>query len=175
MSYLMELNEHYKAVRARLNGIHQPVKMAAPAPEPEPEPQPEPEPVVTDEERDEYERNMLLDGLRCMPETKEKIAPILIRENISWRTVCSDSRRDYLVKIRAEIYVVLNAVGFSLTQIGRMCGKRDHTTVLHSIRRFLDRNLSPREKEYCEANNIRPVVYYFEKTQAQKETQNDQS
>jgi hypothetical protein len=152
---LMDLNAHYKAVRARLNAG--PPK---PLPKP-PEPLPEPLPVVAPLTELSYslQPSVLLSGLRGFPELKDKILPILEKHRIEWRDVCCKSQKWKYTKCRFEVFVKLNAHGWSLSQIGRLCN-RDHTTVLNGIKRFIKENLTEEEIAMAKDCGMRPVDYY---------------
>ena len=72
-------------------------------------------------------------------ESRQFVRDILIRENMVWGDLVARDRRLFKVYIRAEIYVFLNNRGWSLTQIGNLF-KRDHTTVLHGLRKWREIN-----------------------------------
>ena len=161
---LIDLQAHYKAVRARLNAG--PPK---PLPKP-PKPLPEPLPVVAPLTELSYslQPSVLLSGLRGFPELKEKILPILEKHRIEWRDVCGKSQKWKYTKCRFEVFVKLNAHGWSLSKIGRLCGDRDHTTVLNGINRFIKENLSEEEIAMAKDCGIRPVDYYEAKVYLKK-------
>lgn len=153
----MELHNHYKAVRARLNGA--PVKTA---PEPKKEPElavvlPTP-PLMAMEEIGEAK---MLYGMPCSYETRQLILPILKKYEMTWEKAMTKSQKARFVRIRCEIYIVLSANGWSLTQIGRMCGGRDHTTILNSLKRFTNSYLSDEEKEAADGCGISHVRYSY--------------
>jgi len=104
-----DLTQHYKAVARRLAAVPtvkvQPVKV-----------QPvKIVPPVSDDAR-------------------QFISSVLVAHRIVWRELIQPDRRPEMVMIRAEIYEFLNNRGWSLTQIGNLF-KRDHTSVLHAIRK----------------------------------------
>ena len=99
-------------------------------------------------------------GLRGFPEIKAKILPILEKHRINWKDASGDSQKWMYVECRFEIYAKLNAHGWSLSQIGRLLGDRDHTTVLSGIKRFIKKNLSEAEIAMCKDLGMRPVDYY---------------
>ena len=153
---LIDLHAHYKAVRARLNA-------GPPKPMPKPpEPLPELLPVVAPLTELSYylQPSVLLSGLRGFPELKEKIFPILEKHRIEWRDVCGKSQKWKYTKCRFEVFVKLNAHGWSLSKIGRLCGDRDHTTVMNGIKRFIKENLMEQEIAMCKDLGVRPVDYY---------------
>jgi hypothetical protein len=156
---LIDLQTHYKAVRARLN--------AGPPPKTLPLPEPAPEPVAAPPVTPPLEAlsiatraPQLLQGLRCNSEIKAKILPILEKHRINWRDASGKSQQARYVKCRFEIYTKLNAHGWSLSKIGCLCGDRDHTTVLSGIKRFIKENLSEEELGLCKDLGMRPVDYY---------------
>ena len=154
---LMDLHAHYKAVRARLNGGPPP----KPQPLPEPEPEATPAPPVTPPLTALATPNAILaQGLRCAPEVKEKILPVLSKYNLKWVDVAGRSQKWKYMTCRFEVYVTLKAHGWSLSQIGRLCGDRDHTTVLHGIRKFLNDNLTDMQRGICKDLEFCPSQYY---------------
>ena len=165
---LMELHAHYKAVRARLNAG--PPKVAVePEPAPEAAPEPEPEPMMPLDHLKPVPRFDLMRGLVASDETKHRILPILERNRITWKDVCSRHQNARYVRIRSEIYITLKAHGWSLPQIGRLVGKRDHTTVMNSIKRFVASNLKDLDFEVCEIVEMEPVRYLYWKMQLKRE------
>lgn len=162
--FLMDLNAHYKAVRARLNAGPPPKVVALPPPpvsEPAPEPEPEPEaPVTPPLDMLRTYAPELLRGLHASEETREKILPILEKHRMNWIDTMQKTQKWKHTKCRFEIYAKLNAHGWSLSQIGRLCGKRDHTTILSGIQRFIKENLSEPELGMCKDLGMRPVDYY---------------
>ena len=161
---LMDLHAHYKAVRARLNAGTLPKPLALPEPEPEPAPAPPVTPPLTWLAYS-LQPSVLLRGLRGFPELKEKIFPILEKHRIEWVDVCGKSQKWKFTKCRFEVFVKLNAHGWSLSKIGRLCGDRDHTTVLNGINRFIKENLSEAEIAMCKDLGMRPVDYWEGKMQ----------
>jgi hypothetical protein len=138
MLTLEELHAHYKAVRSR---IENPVKKAPavrlvyPEPAPYPDPldfkpveAPPPVPVTAPAEE--------------VPNVPETPAQTVLREvsekyGLTVRQIQSVVRLKIYVLARQEASYRLNKeLGFSLTQIGRMLGKRDHTTVLNAIQMY---------------------------------------
>jgi hypothetical protein len=164
---LMDLHAHYKAVRARLNAGPPPTPQTLPEPKPEPIPEPpvvalvEPPPATLAVVAPIPE---IMIGLRSTTEVKDKILPILEKHQISWKDAAGKSQQWKYTKCRFEIYVKLYAHGWSLSQIGRLCGDRDHTTVLNGIKRFVKKNLTEEEVAVCQAAGMRPVDYWEGKT-----------
>jgi len=132
MMTLEELHAHYKAVRARLDGgvkkepvvrliYPEPATVVYPDPIDVPAPTPEPvaAPAVTTE----------TPARRIMNEVAEK-------HNMPLAAFRSKSRTIPFINLRHEAcYRLSTELGFSLMQIGRLMGNRDHTTVLNAIRR----------------------------------------
>ena len=156
---LMDLNAHYKAVRARLNAGPPPKPHLLPEPVPEPVAAPPATPPLTDFAY-AMQASQLLQGLRCAPEIKEKILPILEKHRFNWKMASGRSQKWPHVECRFEFYAKLNAHGWSLSQIGRLCGDRDHTTILNGIKRFIRNNLSETEIAMANDCGMRPVDYY---------------
>ena len=128
MQTLQELHAHYMAVRARLNGSKPQLAIVRPKkPDPIPEP---PQPVVEAYEspKPAFEHPET-PSFRIMREVSEK-------HEMTIRQMKGDSRKFRFVKARQEAaYRLRLELGYSLPQIGRLLGKRDHTTILHAIRR----------------------------------------
>ena len=164
---LMDLHAHYKAVRARLNAGRppKPQLLLEAASEFIPEP-PVEVPVTPPLTALAVAAPMpeIMRGLRSTTEVKDKILPILERHQISWKDAAGKSQMWKYTKCRFEIYVKLYAHGWSLSQIGRLCGDRDHTTVLNGIKRFVKENLTEEEVAVCQAAGMRPVDYWEGKT-----------
>lgn len=160
---LMDLHAHYKAVRARLNAGPPPKPLLLPEPVPEPVAKPPVAPPLTGLAYS-LQPSVLLRGLRGLPELKEKIFPILEKHRVEWVDVCGKSQKWKFTKCRFEVFVKLNAHGWSLSKIGQLCGDRDHTTVLSGIKRFIRENLTEEEIAVCEAAGMRPVDYWEGKT-----------
>ena len=144
--YFLALVDHYKAVRARLNGSPPPVPLALaatehalivalspPPPEPPPPP-PEPEPPPP-------EPDPLL-GLACSPETRRALRDALELHGLTWDEVSGRSNRRACLDARASVYVVLRARGWSYPKIGALVGGRDHTSVINSVQRYHKRKES---------------------------------
>ena len=139
MLTLEELHAHYKAVRSRIENPvikkkEQAVRLIYPEPQkyPDPldqrpvEPLPMPEPVSPPSP-----------PVR-IPETPAQtiLREVAEKHNMSVRQIQSAARLKAYVSARQEASYRLNIeLGFSLKQIGRMLGNRDHTTVLHAIHR----------------------------------------
>ena len=125
MLTLEELNAHYKAVRARLDGplpkkqvpaspvifgTHSDSVVAAPKKEPEPIP--------------------------AMMETpSKKIMSEVARKHEVPISVYKDHNRkmSFILCRQEAAYRLKTELGFSLSQIGRIFGNRDHTTIRHAV------------------------------------------
>ncbi len=70
-------------------------------------------------------------------EAQQVILEVCQRHGVSYAQVMSKSRSRPIVKARAEAMWALKdwKPSLSLPQIGRMIGGRDHTTVLHALRK----------------------------------------
>lgn len=55
---------------------------------------------------------------------------------VTYADLMSRSRADGRPGQRARVYHLLRERGMSMPVIARLCGKRDHTTILHSLRVF---------------------------------------
>jgi hypothetical protein len=126
MDYASVLVQHYKDVRARLDGRAPPrpalVVALPPPPESEPPaPPPPPDP---------------LPGVTCSPDTKRAIAAVLDRLGMTWAQANARSNAHAHANARAEIYVLLRERGWSYPRIGALMGGRDHTTIITSVQRY---------------------------------------
>jgi hypothetical protein len=130
VDYHLALSDHYKQVRARLNGgpPPRPVAIAPPPPEPEPEPEPpapEPEPVLA------YQYTM---------SAARRIAQAaLVPHGMTWTDAMGPSRSLPYTTARTAVYKALRKHGWSLMKIGIFCG-RDHTTIMNALHPKKDRN-----------------------------------
>jgi chromosomal replication initiator protein len=124
MHTLEELHAHYKAVRARLNGPVKKVPIIVLAPKPSgvqiyPDPLDRPALPTTSE----------TPARRILIEVAEK-------HNMPISAFRSESRKMRFVNLRHEACYRLSVeLKFSLSQIGRLMGNRDHSTVMNAIKR----------------------------------------
>ena len=138
MQTLEALQEHYKAVRMRLGCVPScrvPVKQkltvySAPVIEPQhqlvPEPPPPPVFVVAD--------------LPLTP-AQNIIKEVADKHGVTVAQIKNHSHKMKIVKARQEAaYRMKTELLLSLPKIGRVMGKRDHTTILHAIRRYKKSN-----------------------------------
>jgi hypothetical protein len=148
MLTLEELHAHYKAVRARLDNPvvkkkEPAVRLVYPEPQKYPEPLDQP-PTEAVETPPEAAVIIPLRRAPAMPETPSQtvLREVAEKRNMSVRQIQSATRLKAYVEARQEAAFRLNKeLGFSLKQVGNMLGRRDHTTVLHAIRRY-EKNLA---------------------------------
>ena len=77
-------------------------------------------------------RAMGLQAINRKVAEKHGIEPaVLVGDARDWATTAA----------RAEAFHMAKEAGFSLSQIGKYWGGRDHTTVLHGIKRFEEREV----------------------------------
>ena len=71
-----------------------------------------------------------------MAETKQLVSAIAKRHGVTFQDIMGPCRRAKIVAARFEAIVAVAQVRYawSLPQIGRFFGDRDHTTILHAIR-----------------------------------------
>ena len=126
VDYHLALSDHYKAVKARLNG-GPPRAPGAIAPPPEPEP----EPPVAELPPASFQYTM---------SAARRIAQAaLVPHGMTWTDAMGPSRTLPYTTARADVYKALRKHGWSLTKIAIYCG-RDHTTVLNAIDPRKERN-----------------------------------
>lgn len=132
---LEELHAHYKAVRARLDGG---VKKEAavrliypePAPAPYPDPLDSPAPVAVAVEAPPAP------AVPAETPARKILMEVAEKHKMPVASFRSKSRTMPFINLRHEAcYRLSTELGFSLMQIGRLMGNRDHTTVLNAIRR----------------------------------------
>jgi hypothetical protein len=124
--YFLALSDHYKAVRARLNGgpPRAPVAIAPPPP-PEPPPPPVPELFPAS-----FQYTM--SAARRIAQTA--LAP----HGMTWTDAMGPSRTLPYTNARADVYKALRKHGWSLKKIAIFCG-RDHTTIMNALHPRKDR------------------------------------
>ena len=113
MSFHEDLAQHYKAVSRRIIGVA-PVKV---------QPAKQLPPVIK------------LGVPPVSDAARQFISSVLVANSMVWRDLIRPNRSPSVVVIRAGIYEFLSNRGWSLTQIGNLF-KRDHTTVLYSLRKL---------------------------------------
>ena len=126
VDYFLALSDHYKAVRARLNGGPPPrlATIAPPPPEPEPEP-PAPEPAPPSFQY-------------TMSAARRLAIAALTPHGMTWTDAMGPSRTLPYTNARADVYKALRKHGWSLKKIALFCG-RDHTTVMNALQPKKDR------------------------------------
>lgn len=131
---LEELHAHYKAVRSRLDGgikKEPAVRLIYPEPAPAPYPDPldSPAPVAVEAPAKAPETPAETPARKILMEVAEK-------HKMPVGAFRSKSRTMPFINLRHEAcYRLSMELHFSLMQIGRLMGNRDHTTVLNAIRR----------------------------------------
>jgi chromosomal replication initiator protein len=119
MQTLEELNAHYKAVRARLNG--------GPPPKPVFITPPKPDPVV----------QVILSEPIPLTSTQQILQEVAEKHGITVQDLKGPCRRlKYALPRHEAAYRIVKELGFSLPKTGRVLGKRDHTTILNSVRKY---------------------------------------
>ena len=125
MQTLEDLNAHYKAVRARLNA-GPPPKLVAPPPPPPP--------------------TIVIMSAPAFPLTPAQLIlqEVADKHGITVKDMKGDCRKNKFSRARQEAaYIIKDRLGMSLPKIGRILGNKDHTTVLHGIRKHAFRNNLP--------------------------------
>ena len=165
MMTLEEFHAHYKAVRARLDGgvkKEAAVRLIYPEPAPAayPDPLDSPAPVAIAIEAPETPAETPARKILMEVAEKHKMPVAAFR---------SKSRTVPFINLRHEAcYRLSMELGFSLMQIGRLMGNRDHTTVLNAIRRhkkILAEGYKPKTRTKCVSNAC--------VTQVEPQTQHD--
>ena len=129
VDYHLALSDHYKAVRARLNGGPPPRPVAIAPPPPEPEPEPEPPAAELPPASFQY----TMSAARRIAQTA------LVPHGMTWTDAMGPSRTLPYTAARAAVYKALRKHGWSLMKIGIFCG-RDHTTIMNALHPRKDRN-----------------------------------
>lgn len=111
----MDIVEHYKEVRRRLNTV---------PPKPPKPPKPQPPKPVHPEILTPYQRTV-----------RESAIPILKKYDLTLEDVRGERRFRCMHRARWEIAVALTNRGWSTLKIGRFLNK-DHTTVVHYLKRL---------------------------------------
>lgn len=129
----MQEQSHYREFRSRAQQARANLRAAgkhyveSKTPVAAPEPEPEPEPVV--------EEVLEIQGPPRRPGAREIMRQVCEKHGVTLLAIKSDRRQKFLVNARHEIfYRLVMETEMSLPAIGRLCGDRDHTTVLHGYR-----------------------------------------
>ncbi|MER9937436.1 helix-turn-helix domain-containing protein [Mesorhizobium sp. M0088] len=82
-------------------------------------------------------RNVVVVNFTPRTKTQQIIADMAHQHGVTYADVISKSRRHHFVKARTEAIWALKDwnPSLSLPQIGRLMGGRDHTTILHALRK----------------------------------------
>lgn len=87
--------------------------------------------VAVPADPDAVERSIFL------PQWKQIVGEVARKHNVSVQEIVGGQRTDRIVQARHECcYRLSHETSMSLPQIGRRLGGRDHTTILHGIRRY---------------------------------------
>ena len=136
----MELIDHYKAVRARLNAGSPRLKPPPPKPPPPP---PEPPPPPLDLAELMAAAHALLDVPEG-PRWKQILRAHAQASGYMVEQLTGSSRAMALTASRHELCYRLRVEGgYSLPRIGQILGGRDHTTILAGVRRHAERHGLP--------------------------------
>ena len=140
MQTLEALQVHYKAVRMRLGCVPScvvPVKSkvqtyAPPVIEPQHQLELQPDPVA----------EPVLVHVEIPPTPAQAILKdVAEKHGVTVTEIKNHSHKMKIVKARQEAaYRMKTELCLSLPKIGRVMGKRDHTTILHAIRRYKKQN-----------------------------------
>ena len=135
----MELVAEARARRARLFGVPKSLRaIEAPVPQIVPKPEPIPAPVVVAPgSRDVLNVSSLPIDTFVVPANAgwEIIKRFCRERGVAFSAICSVRRHVPLVWQRQELcWLLKQGTSWSLPQIGRALGGRDHTTIMHAIR-----------------------------------------
>jgi hypothetical protein len=159
MKTMEEMQAHYKAVRERLRYtppskpiIIPPIEAAAPEPEPAPAPAPAPKIQIV--------------SIAPLPPAQSILHEIALKHDVTVKDITGRDRKKKYMKARQEAaYELKLRLNLSFPRIGRVLGKRDHTTILHSVRK------------HAELNNLPPLSFPKEvqahSDYTKKESQNE--
>lgn len=62
------------------------------------------------------------------------VAAVANEFHMDAQDVIGTKRFKYIMRARFALYKVLHVRGMSLSNIGRVCGGRDHTTIIHGLK-----------------------------------------
>lgn len=149
MRTLEELHAHYKAVRARLDAPikkEPAVRLIYPEPEKYPDPLDFPVAPITPDDIGDVgeivEEAVVAPAVTTETPARRVLSEVAEKHKMPPMVFRSKSRDTAYVLCRQEAsYRLKYELNFSLSQIGRLMGHRDHTTVLHAIRRY-EKNLA---------------------------------
>lgn len=147
MQTIEEMHAHYMAVRARLNGGKPKMVVVHPA-APEPPPGPYPDPLIVEEPKVPQAA-----AITQIP-SQAILSEVAEKHKMTIKEMKSDNRKWRFVKARQEAAYRLNSeLKYSLSQVGRLLGKRDHTTILHAINQH-KKNLAKETEPFGEASGV---------------------
>lgn len=132
---LEELHAHYKAVRARLDKP-QKKEPAVRLIYPEPSPAPFPDPLDSPVPAPIVEAPPAAPPVTAETPARKILMEVAEKHKMPVASFRSKSRTMPFINLRHEAcYRLSMELKFSLKQIGRLMGNRDHTTVMNAIRR----------------------------------------
>lgn len=127
-----DLQQHYKAVRARLWAGAPPVSLPPEPPAPAPAPPPA---LPTSEQFREAHEMLKLAGIQGVPKWKLISREICEKHKVSLDELKGPRRTPRYIPIRYELYYRLRTeLGMSWGQIGKVVN-RDHSTVLYGVKK----------------------------------------
>lgn len=133
-----ETREEYTQRRARL-GIF-PAKPVVKMPKPPPPLKKERDFLYVEEIKDDPEKVIKNFKSWPLPQAlawKQIVSDVCDRHGVSFIDICSARRDRKTAAARSEVsYRLRKETTLSLPQIGRKLGGRDHTTILHNVRRY---------------------------------------
>lgn len=126
-----DLQQHYKAVRARLwAGAPPPPVVVRPPPPP-------PRPFPTSDQFREAHELLRAVGIVGVPRWKLILREVCATHGVTLDQLTSHNRSKKFIDARMLAYYRLHKeLGLSLPQIGRYIGDRDHSTVFYGIKRY---------------------------------------
>ena len=125
-----DLQQHYKAVRARLWA-------GAPPPSPPVVVRPPPLSISMREQFREAHELLKVAGVAGVPRWKLILREVCALHSITLDQLTSHNRSKKFIDARMLAYYRLHKeLGLSLPQIGRYIGDRDHSTVFYGIKRY---------------------------------------
>lgn len=138
LTYFNDLIEHYRAVDRRIRNAR--FKPKAPPPQAIMPAEPEaPEPSASPDELEVAFAELgddLAAKIRSPHPCTRIISETAHEHDISREDLIGPSRRHHITRIRQLAMWRCRQAGFSLPVIGRYFGGRDHTTVIHAVRRI---------------------------------------
>jgi hypothetical protein len=128
-----DLQQHYKAVRARLWAGAPPPPVVVRPPPPPPLSRPFP---TSDQFREAHELLRAV-GIVGVPRWKLILREVCASHGVTLDQLISHNRSKKFIDARMLAYYRLHKeLGLSLPQIGRYIGDRDHSTVFYGIKRY---------------------------------------